>query len=168
MGLVHEHQRWDRDDHVEFRCKNIIGMIDIINDMVKKEKVSFDEATKALCENEAKAEQYGAPSVPYIKGVGLDVNTKPTMDGPGGFDLDSIMIYDSYHASPASPGDQTDTAVLVAIKKDANGNKIRGSETLFRAPQKPSPLDVAFVKRFYPWDQAAHDEWKKNNPGKKH
>jgi hypothetical protein len=51
-----------------------------------------------------------------------------------------------------------DTAVLVAIEKDANGKKISESETMIPRIQKPSPKDIEFVKTFYPWDEAKYQE----------
>lgn len=146
---------------------NLLNIVPTINEMVAKEGVSFDEARKALCENYEKAKEYSSPSFPYIKGAGLDINTKPALDGPGGLDINSIMMYDSFHGSAHSPYDRIDTAVLVAIKKDANGNKIPGSETMFHAAQKPSRKDAEFVKRFYAWDQAAYDKYTQKHPGNK-
>ncbi|KAJ4345254.1 uncharacterized protein N0V89_011384 [Didymosphaeria variabile] len=164
-GMIHEHQRWDRDDHVEFRCDNLVGMWDKINTAHVAEKISPAQAHRALCEDLAMAHKYHAPSQDYIKGAGLNVNSQPRLDGPGGFDMDSIMLYDSYSSSEA--GDQADirTAVLVAIRRDANGQKIPGSETMIPHRTRPSAKDVQFVKDFYAWDEAKYQESQKKDPG---
>jgi hypothetical protein len=151
--MAHEHQRWDRDDHVVFRCHNLVGMTDVYIPHVRvAEKMDYATAYKALCEDMKTAEKYFAPSAEYVKGAGLDVNTKPKLDGTGGFDMESIMIYDSYSfAKAGGPWQVTiDTAVLVAIKKDANVEKISESETMILRIQKPSPKDIEFVKTFTP------------------
>lgn len=166
MGMAHEHQRWDRDDHVEFRCDNLVGMWDIINKARIAENMSPAQAHRALCEDLAMAERYHAPSRDYIKGAGLDVNTRPQLDGPGGFDMDSIMLYDSYSGSAA--GDDhvgVKTAVLVAIRKDANGQKIPGSETMIPRRTQPSHLDVQFVKDFYAWDEQKYQNFQRQHQG---
>jgi hypothetical protein len=164
LGMAHEHQRWDRDDHVEFRCANLVGMTDVYIPRVRAaERMDYATAYAALCADMHTAEKYFAPSAEYVKGAGLDAATRPALDGPGGFDMESIMLYDSY--SFAKAGQVTvDTAVLVAIRKDAGGKKIAGSERMIPRIQRPSAKDVAFVKRFFPWDEARFREWKKKHP----
>ncbi|KAF1974428.1 hypothetical protein BU23DRAFT_553483 [Bimuria novae-zelandiae CBS 107.79] len=121
--MIHEHQRWDRDDHIEFRCTNLDDMVDIIGHMKVKEGVSWDKAAKALCEDYAKAKEYHARSVDYIKGDGLEANKKPKLDGPGGFDLDSIMLYDSKPSSYTRHQFDIKSSPLVAIKKGPDGKR---------------------------------------------
>ncbi|OAG11197.1 uncharacterized protein CC84DRAFT_1210870 [Paraphaeosphaeria sporulosa] len=164
VGMAHEHQRWDRDDHVEFRCANLVGMSDIINHYRVAAKVDYATASKALCEDQLTAEKWFAPSAEYVRGAGLDVNTKPKFDGPGGFDVDSIMLYDSYSFSKAGYQVNVGTSVLVAIERDADGNKVPGSEKMFPRNTKPSPKDVEFVKTFYPWDAEKYQEYRKAHP----
>ncbi|KAF2444577.1 hypothetical protein P171DRAFT_494954 [Karstenula rhodostoma CBS 690.94] len=165
LGMAHEHQRWDRDDHVEFRCANLVGMTDIINRFRVAEKKDYAAASKALCEDQLTAEKWFAPSAEYVKGAGLDVATKPIFDGPGGFDMDSIMLYDSYSFSEAGDQVGVGSAVIVAVERDAEGNKVPGSERMITRNTNPSPRDVEFVKAFYPWDEDKHQEWKKLHPG---
>ena len=166
MGMIHEHQRWDRDDYLEFRCNNLWGINDSISKVTAHEGITSQEAAELLCNNAHKAREYDAPSVPYIKGDGLDPATKPQLDGPGGFDRESIMLYDSYLGSYDTIYDvNLNSAVLVTIRKDANGNKIPGSDTMFRAALRPSQRDAEFVRRFYPWDESKFEEWEREHPG---
>lgn len=165
--MAHEHQRWDRDDHVEFRCSNIADFSNAINRVRVGEKMNHAQASKALCEDQEIADKYAFASGEFIKGAGLDPNTKPKLDGDSGFDMDSIMLYDSYGFSKAGPHVDTATAVLVAIKKDAQGNKIPGSETMIQRNMVPSAKDIEFVKTFYPWDQAKFDKYIKDHPNGK-
>lgn len=87
--MVHEHQRWDRDTYLEFRCKNLAGMQGIVKKYMKDKQVSEDAAWEALCTDDNEAYEYDAPSIDYIKGNGLDAATKPHLDGEDGFDMNS-------------------------------------------------------------------------------
>lgn len=152
LGMTHEQNRWDRDDHVEFRCLNIAGIDEIIAHLRVAEKMDFETARKAICEDWKKAIQYGSPSASFIKGEGgVDSSVKPAGDGPGGFDEKSIMLYSSYARYNKGGEPNLQNAVLVGIKKDADGNKIPGSEYMLETNTKVSRLDAQFVKDWYPW-----------------
>lgn len=97
--MAHEHQRWDRDDSLEFRCINIAGMSETIERYRVAENADYETALKALCKDPATATNWSAPSLDFIKGGGLDVATKPQLDGPGGLDMESIMLYNSWDFS---------------------------------------------------------------------
>ena len=158
--MVHEHQRWDRDDYVEFRCRNIDGN-------KKDKKVTEDEAWDKLCTDEAEAYEYNAPSMDYIKGNGLDPVTKSPLDGPDGFDLDSIMMYTSSQGTGKYEDEVTvDTAVLVKIKKDDSGKVTPAEDWRIPTREEVSDKDAEFVRRFYPWGQEAYDEYKRTHPDK--
>ncbi|KAF9730577.1 hypothetical protein PMIN01_11446 [Paraphaeosphaeria minitans] len=150
LGMVHEHQRWDRDDHVEFRCRNLRGMREAVAEF-RQTGLEYDQAWRILCTDFGAALHYTAPSRSYVKGDGLDAGMQPPLDGPGGFDMDSIMLYASKYASNAGE-DKVD---------------IPGSEFMIPERDKPSPLDAAFVSRFYPWDEAKYQEYRKQNQGAK-
>jgi hypothetical protein len=91
---------------VELRCHNLVGMTDVYIPHVRvAEKMDYATAYKALCEDMKTAEKYFAHSTEYVKGAGLDVKAKPKLDGRGGFDVESIMIHDSYSFGKAGrPG----------------------------------------------------------------
>jgi hypothetical protein len=66
IGLVHEHQRWDRDDHIEFRCHNLMGIFDAVKQLRADRPGLSDEAClDLLCSDTKVAEEYGAPSLDY-------------------------------------------------------------------------------------------------------
>jgi hypothetical protein len=166
LGMVHEHQRWDRDDYIEFRCHNLRDMEKPVEEL-QKTGLTEGQAWEILCTNLDTAVQYNAPSAGYIKGDGLDRGTQPQLDGPGGLDIDSIMMYSSDYDSYIKDQVDLNSAVLVGFKKDSNGQKIPGSEFWIPESTKPSPLDASFVRKFYPWDEAKYQEWIKNNPSSK-
>lgn len=166
--MVHEHQRWDRDDHIEYRCHNLYhidAMWASVDQLAMDRHTTHEVALNILCEDMDIAREFGALSAEYIKGDDLDPNTKPELDGPGGFDMESIMLYDSVSSSVS--GATVDTAVLFGFRKDAQGNKIPGSQSMYPKNLVPSRLDTEFLKRFYPWEEDKYQEWKRLHPQQK-
>ena len=153
MGLTHEHNRWDRDYYLEFRCLNLKGIDEIINRVRRDKKCDFETARKLICEDYKTAREYDAYSAVFIKGEGSDPSVAPAGDGPGWFDYWSIMMYHSFAPGINVGGSPPDvkTAVLVGINRDANGEKIPESEFMLEENEVVSEMDAQFVKDWYPW-----------------
>ena len=68
FGLSHEHQRWDRDEHIQFRCdKRLFGMEDAIWRAAAARGLTYEEARQLLCEDKWAATEFGAPTTGYSK-----------------------------------------------------------------------------------------------------
>ncbi|KAL6703626.1 hypothetical protein ACN47E_009486 [Coniothyrium glycines] len=155
FGMVHEHQRWDRDDHVEFRCDNLLGIMDAVDLLQTDAFVDEHTALDMLCSDYELALKYHSPSADYVKGNGLDPHTRPTLDGQSGFDADSIMMYPSMMNSHENEEyANVHDAVLVRTAHDGLGRKVPATDWRILPPTKVSEKDAAFVRRFYAWDEA--------------
>lgn len=158
--MAHEHQRWDRDEYVQFKCENVRGMKEIVDKAYelngRPNGITKEEVWEFLCEDFGQAEFWSAPSKAYIKGDGFDdFDEGKSLDGPDGFDYDSIMLYDSaMGAAVRSLTDvNIDTATLVKIKKNPTTGQKYVDRNDWRVERKKqvSEKDAAFVRRFYPW-----------------
>ena len=65
FGMSHEHQRWDRDDHVEFRCENLAGIYEAANRLSAERNLDEHRAMEMLCSNRDVAVEYKSPSADY-------------------------------------------------------------------------------------------------------
>lgn len=66
LGMSHEHQRWDRDDHIGFRCDSLVGIIDALNNlMADRPGLLESDALVLLCSDRDLAVEYGSPSSEY-------------------------------------------------------------------------------------------------------
>ncbi|KAJ4344621.1 uncharacterized protein N0V89_012365 [Didymosphaeria variabile] len=162
LGMAHEHQRWDRDDYVYFRCENVKGMKERVEYAHRLNGVPngipIGEVWEFLCEKYAQATFWEAPSRAWIRGDGFkDIDEGKSLDGPDGFDYDSIMMYGSAQgvAVPYLSQVTMHTATLVKIKKNpTTGEKfIDRNDWWLPIPTRVSQKDAAFVRRFYPWGQ---------------
>ncbi|KAL1595700.1 hypothetical protein SLS60_009389 [Paraconiothyrium brasiliense] len=162
LGMAHEHQRWDRDDYVYFRCENVKGMKERVEYAHKlhgiPNGITTEEVWEFLCENYAQATFWEAPSIAWIRGDGYDdIDEAKSLDGPGGFDYDSIMMYGSAQglAVPYLSQVTINTATLVKVKKNSStGEKyIDRNDWWLPIPTRVSQQDAAFVRRFYPIPQ---------------
>ena len=152
LGMVHEHQRWDRDDYVDFRCKNLIGMDEAVKRALESGGTE-DERWKELCTVYTSALNFGALSHAFMEGAGLDPEEKKQLNGPDGFDYDSIMLYSSGTGVKQGEEEVTmDNAPLVKVKKNGKGEKyVDPDDWIIYGNSRPSPRDAEFVRRFYPW-----------------
>ncbi|KAL1610470.1 hypothetical protein SLS60_002138 [Paraconiothyrium brasiliense] len=183
LGMSHEHQRWDRDDHILFRCDSLVGIFDAVDGLqADRPGLSEQDALDLLCTDRELAIEYGSPSSEYgkynhfslyyfyripqegrfadilpnnlVKGDGLSQKQEPIFDGPGGFDVDSIMIYPSMANSHGAENNaHLDDAVLVRIKKDESGKKVPADDWRILPPTQITQQDATFVRRFYAWDE---------------
>lgn len=81
-------------------------------------------------------------------------------------DIDSIMMYSSMQGSYSSEDDANlEDAVLVRMKIDETGKKVIADDWRIPLPTKPSAQDIAFIWRFYPWDDRKAREYRENSPG---
>ncbi|KAF9691533.1 hypothetical protein EKO04_010351 [Ascochyta lentis] len=143
FGMVHEQHRNDRDEHVLYECKNVQGY----NTALAKamvEGLSEAEAHTKLCEDRTFAVKHDFFGSEFTKNPAGKIH-----DEPGGFDLDSIMLYPSYgFANPSCDADKTKCPLLKLVK--ANGQVV-GTE---RIPENtvPSDGDITWLKTWYPWE----------------
>ncbi|KAF2661064.1 hypothetical protein K491DRAFT_711314 [Lophiostoma macrostomum CBS 122681] len=149
LGMVHEHQRADRDLFIKYNCDKVFGFD------AAWQKASADGISKdRLCNDAQVATYYGFwAGVQFIRGfIGV---LKWEVVGSGAYDIESIMHY----ASDAGVADQTrcnanhpDEPAMCVMAFWKNPSKHdAGWETRFR--QNPiSQRDVAWVKKVYPWD----------------
>lgn len=116
LGMVHEHQREHCDAYLDFCCKTLLGMREIVDDYMKNKEVSEEVAWEIPTTTKI---------VAYIKGNQLNPNAKPHLDGAGGVDMDSVMMCTSSQGTDYVEYEiAVDTAVSVKIHKDENRNKI--------------------------------------------
>lgn len=147
--MGHEHQRWDRDDYVQFNCKNVNGIKDAVQRVKDEGSLPEDQIWDMLCNHAEHVVQWKAPTIDWVRGDGLAPGT--TLNGPDGFDYDSIMMYSSFDGSEVDDSTK-DTAVLVKAKKDSAGNKyVDWNDWELPDPQRVSKKDASFVRRVYPW-----------------
>jgi len=107
---------------------------------------SYVKAGQDLKDNIEYARKYDFRGSAYVKGG--PEKDKP-IDGDGGFDYESIMLYSSIGNSDGRCYDDVEQCPLVKITKDEGGNVI-GKERIWNI-KKPSQKDVQFVKKYYPW-----------------
>ncbi|KAF2637492.1 hypothetical protein P280DRAFT_407398 [Massarina eburnea CBS 473.64] len=151
FGMLHEHQRKDRDNYVEYMPSNVNGFVAAMNraltDIVPKP--SPGDVVQKLRDDWEFANNYGFLGTQYIKG---DKEPGNPIDDPSGFDYDSIMLYPSSFGSiPNNNACASDPrrCPLSKITKDKNGNVVKREH--IRTKLTPSPKDAAFIKKYYPW-----------------
>jgi hypothetical protein len=102
FGLVHEHQRHDRDDHVIYACQNVYGFDEALERCV----AAADGCTvESLCNDADVALRHNFAGHAFTK-------WPQALEFPSEYDKDSIMHYDSIHGAndhlyvqdPANPG----------------------------------------------------------------
>ncbi|KAK3209131.1 hypothetical protein GRF29_69g882549 [Pseudopithomyces chartarum] len=102
LGLLHEHGRIDRDNHVIFRCRNLLDFQSCFA-AAKKDRDEQDtgdtdaEIEKKLCEQWTFANRYGFSARSFMKGTGSQPHVDPA--SWGAYDRDSIMHYSSLISS---------------------------------------------------------------------
>jgi hypothetical protein len=141
--MLHEHCRWDRDDHVLFRCDKLLGYQDAL---IAASLAGHSDAAERLCANQAFANEFHFEAgAQYIKNDAYDMIISPIMD-EGPFDLGSIMMYPSNaYAADANCWEKSDASVcpLVAARF--------GSTWPINVNTAPSAGDVKSVKTWYKW-----------------
>lgn len=140
--MVHEQVHNDRDDYVVYNCRNVVGYTTALAKAMAAENLPEAEAHRLLCEDRAFAEKYSFMGSQFTKNPRGKVH-----DEPGGFDMDSIMMYDSsVFADPACDTDRSKCPLLKLVK--VNGEVVGTNRILENA--EPSVGDVAWLKMWYP------------------
>lgn len=85
------------------------------------------------------------------------------MDGPGGLDFDSIMMYGSIRGRTKGLPKTPENVVMYRFVVDQNGQKVpapNGAWLIDGLAENsvPSRGDSAFLRQFYPWDHARYDQ----------
>ncbi|KAI4684195.1 hypothetical protein J4E81_009074 [Alternaria sp. BMP 2799] len=145
FGLMHEHSRGDRDDHVQFNCASLTGYHEAL------QKATADGFTiNELCNifNVAKHYQFDASEYYKWTNDGLTYSAE--------YDYDSIMHYSSWQShNPAlvnQDQNNPDNYPLVRLTGGKNGQK-----SLLPLPRPSgewgiSRLDKEAIKLLYPWE----------------
>jgi hypothetical protein len=128
----------------------VIGFEDALRRAIA-DGVTEDQARKNLCEDAWFADKYKFMGGHFNKN-GFYKNIPMVLDEPSGFDFESVMLYDSSAFAPALCYLYTDYCTLLKIDK-VDGKKVGVSR--FMRNEVPSAGDVAFVKKYYPWESAA-------------
>ena len=146
--MIHEQCRNDRDDYAEYRCQNVEGYDEAFGRALTAGELS---AATELCDNKKVAEKYGFDGSQFTKNHEMGEEAPGIFD-EGSFDRGSVMLYPSnaFSKSECSPSNM-DACPMVAIDK-VNG-KETGKSWIY-ANVAPSNGDVAFVKKWYPWEGA--------------
>ncbi|KAF1847659.1 uncharacterized protein K460DRAFT_426406, partial [Cucurbitaria berberidis CBS 394.84] len=148
LGMVHEQVRYDRNDHVEYRCHNVLGYQRALSDAILA-GVSADMAGKDLCEDMLFAQRFAFDGTAFTKQDKYK-SVSFAILGDGDFDYPSIMLYPSNtYAGPGCQGTVNNlvACTLVAIDR-ANGNAV--GQSYIHTNMVPSAGDVAFVRKYYP------------------
>jgi hypothetical protein len=144
FGLMHEHSRGDRDNHVQFNRENLIGFDKAL------EKATADGFTQEeLCNHFNVANNYKFDATQYYKWE------NDGMKYSSDYAYDSIMHYNSWQSrNPAiadSDPNNPDKYSMVRL----TGRKT-GQKSLLPLP-RPCPewqiskLDKYAIKMLYPW-----------------
>jgi len=92
MGMVHEHQRSDRDDHVFYNCPVVIGFNEAVSRAIRAGET---DVLERICTDAEFAHKYE-----FFAGrdfiVGGTGESGHLTDGEAGYDIHSIMQYSSY------------------------------------------------------------------------
>ncbi|KAL5379697.1 hypothetical protein PMIN02_010852 [Paraphaeosphaeria minitans] len=150
FGLLHEHQRSDRDVVIEYRPENIAGYAEALAAAIN-DNVPEAEARQKLRDDVSFCQKYNFRGSAYVKNADqpAPIMGDPTQ-GPLDFDFESLMIY---------PSDaQTDTAACRAdishcpiVRRAGTGTDGKPKFEYIAAKGKPSAKDAEFVRKHYAW-----------------
>ncbi|KAM3422859.1 hypothetical protein BST61_g341 [Cercospora zeina] len=116
LGLLHEHQRPDRDQFLIFQAWNLQGY-DKLDDIVQRDPKNLFEKSlpprvrkMRLFETGSIAGQYWPIMIDFLKGDQFastpDERMLASAQSSEDFDYDSIMIYDSYMGGDGQPDEE--------------------------------------------------------------
>ena len=145
--MLHEQVRNDRDDYVHYECKNNQGYDTALAKAMTDGLAQNDAHTK-LCEDRTFAEKYNFMGSQFTKNPQGKIH-----DESGGFDVNSIMMYDlSVFSNPTCDKDKSKCPLqkLVSVNREIVGTNRIIENTV------PSDGDVAWLKMWYPYVGARH------------
>ena len=132
----------DCDEHAKYECCNVQGYDGALSKAMSTEGLSEAEAHRRLCEDKDFALKYDFTGSQFTKNPQGKIH-----DEPGGFDLQSIMLYSSdVFEDPACDTDASKCPLLKYVK--VNGEVIRTNRILENT--EPSAGDIAWLKMPYP------------------
>ncbi|KAK5119485.1 hypothetical protein LTR85_007585 [Meristemomyces frigidus] len=148
IGLLHEHQRPDRDQYLQFNCHNLEGykeakeqlMEDVYNIFPKG--MTYMERVNALCTTYDAAKAYLPQALDFARDDKMGVYQEQVYSRS--YDYDSIMHYPSYMGSI---GAETGT-YPVLMRKD-NGGPLYFGGTPDIAEFELSRGDIARIAQLY-------------------
>lgn len=143
FGLLHEHQRPDRNDHVDYNCKMLIGYDAALIRAIKDGHTPLELCNKAIVAN-----KYGFAASQFTKDGDLIDGATASKD----YDIRSIMHYTSRNfADPEKFKDHPNDPEYLPLTKKENG----GPKEIIPEPE-PFPdvdvtdLDAQAIKAMYP------------------
>ncbi|KAM0718962.1 hypothetical protein Q7P37_006034 [Cladosporium fusiforme] len=160
IGLQHEHQRPDRNQHLIFNCKNLPGYKEAQAKALIDEQAYFEDSDddqdrfRLMCNDDVIASDYLPAALPYIGGVKNahrnPLNKEKWEDyvWSKGFDYDSIMIYSSHSNIPDS-ADVNDPKNWILTRKE-DGKPVWQGGHERAADAVISKGDIARVMQLYP------------------
>ncbi|KAF7194283.1 hypothetical protein HII31_04316 [Pseudocercospora fuligena] len=160
FGLLHEHQRPDRDTNLIFTCRYVRGWFDVRKEIDADEFGLFEQAGMAGASKDAKmaricsswtfAEKYFPELADFLRADQFDFNgdipyqtRMQRTEWSRTFDFDSIMIYDSGMAS-------MDTTQRHWVLRRLDGSEIIMGGT--KDEPRITEGDVARIATLYPVD----------------
>jgi hypothetical protein len=171
LGMMDEHQRYDRDDWIYVFCTNIHDYPAAFDRVIKdpnNKQIPPAQVDWYLCNNEIFWDDYhfNDSMRAFVKGAGFHpwdnrVTSDEVGKGKAGPDFDSIMMPESsYLAGAGCVSTSKATGKIASLDitrcsmmmsyRDTNGQHIYGGMT---SRKKPSKRDVLFVQKFYPWNK---------------
>jgi hypothetical protein len=146
--MGHEHQRTDRDRHVEFDCTKISGYSDALAE-ARRTIPRFKD--HQLCLFADYSYKFKFPAVLYTMSVGYGSPAQYWwMKADTEYDVDSTMSYSSfqYASTKCTMGGHPEECPLRRWK--VPGDKSQGISYIDH-PEKPSPGDVRWIRINYPY-----------------
>ncbi|KAF2870076.1 hypothetical protein BDV95DRAFT_496467 [Massariosphaeria phaeospora] len=144
-GMVHEHQRPDRDTYLSFDCQKLGDFkYALDNARITDPTITWWE----LCNDLKLAYKYKFRGFEYVKGKALhqDWTVRPV----GFFDHDSIMIYGTETDMGPECDPNTGHDCALSRWKDKSNHGM-GVEKQNGFQETPSTWDIRWLKLQYPW-----------------
>ena len=136
LCLIHEHQKKDAQNYVEFKCENLADYGDVSKKIQgQKKNDGSNLQMKDICTNMQIAGGYGASAYEFAPWIYPDAATVAS----AGFDFDSIMLYSSNFGGKR--------LLKMGPRKDVLTRKDDGKP--FEAGKVPSPLDIQALRDLY-------------------
>jgi hypothetical protein len=142
FGLLHEHQRPDRKDFVQYNCEMLVGYDDALKRASEK-----GHGADELCNSARCAAEFGFAATQFTtNGVLVDPSTSSKQ-----YDVDSIMHYTSENfADPQKYGNHRgDPSYYPLVKKNSDKKLIIDEPHPF-PDFDVTDLDAEGVKAMYP------------------